>query len=114
MENCLFCKIVRGAIPAEIVLENEHALAFKDIHPAANVHALVIPRKHMTSVADATGDDRELLGAITLLANDVAKKLGVAESGYRLVVNTGVDAGQSVFHLHMHVLGGRPLAWPPG
>jgi len=114
MDNCLFCKIVRGAIPTEVVAQNEHALAFKDIHPAANVHALVIPKRHLVGVKDATEADRDLLGSMMLLANEVAAKLGVAESGYRLVVNNGADAGQSVFHLHMHVLGGRTMEWPPG
>jgi histidine triad (HIT) family protein len=112
--GCLFCKLVARTIPVEIVLENEHVLAFKDIRPMAPVHALVIPKKHLPGIHDAKPEDVALLGQVMLAARDVAEQLGLAEGGYRLVVNQGPDAGQSVFHLHCHVLGGRPMAWPPG
>jgi histidine triad (HIT) family protein len=112
--GCLFCNIVARTVPAQIVLENDHVLAFKDIRPVAPTHALVIPKKHVVGVHEATGDDAALLGHVMLGARDAAEQLGLAEGGYRLVLNQGVDAGQSVFHLHCHVLGGRPLAWPPG
>lgn len=111
---CLFCKIVAREISASVVLEDDHVLAFRDIHPAAPTHVLVIPKKHITSVADATDEDGALMGKVLLAARDVAAKLGLIEGGYRLVVNHGPDAGQSVFHVHCHVLGGRALAWPPG
>ena len=114
MPGCLFCNIVAGKIPAEIVFDNEHVLAFKDIRPAAPVHALVIPKAHITGIHDATPEHAAMLGHVMLAARDVAEKLGLAAGGYRLVVNQGADAGQSVFHLHCHVLGGRPMAWPPG
>jgi histidine triad (HIT) family protein len=112
--GCLFCNIVARTTPAEIVLEDDHVLAFRDIRPAAPVHALVIPKRHIVGVHDATPADVELLGRIVLAARDVAEKLGLEAGGYRLVFNQGRDAGQSVFHVHCHVLGGRPLAWPPG
>jgi histidine triad (HIT) family protein len=112
--GCLFCNIVARTIPAQIVLENDHVVAFKDIRPAAPTHALVIPKKHVVGVHEATPEDAALLGQVMLAARDVAEKLGLAEGGYRLVVNQGPDAGQSVFHLHCHVLGGRSMAWPPG
>lgn len=112
--GCLFCKIANREIPSEIVLENDHVVAFKDIHPAAPTHALVIPKKHVVGIADATPADAALLGELMLAAREVAAKLGVAETGYRLVMNQGPNAGQSVFHMHLHVLGGRGLAWPPG
>lgn len=114
MSGCLFCKIVAREIPAQIVHENEHVVAFKDIHPAAPTHALVIPKRHIVGAHDATPEDAALLGQILLAGRDVAEKLGLAEGGYRLVVNNGPNAGQSVFHLHLHVLGGRQMAWPPG
>ena len=112
--NCLFCKIVQREIPAEIVLDHAHALAFKDIHPASPVHALVIPKKHIAGISQAEAEDVQLLGQVLLAAKEVAHTLGIDESGYRLVVNTGADAKQSVLHLHVHVLGGRSLDWPPG
>jgi histidine triad (HIT) family protein len=112
--SCLFCKIIAKEIPAQIVFENDHVLAFKDIHPAAPTHALVIPKKHIVGIRDAKPEDAALLGELMLAGRHVAEDLGVGESGYRLVVNQGGDAGQSVFHMHLHVLGGRPMAWPPG
>lgn len=112
--SCLFCKIVAGEIPARVVKENEHVLAFHDVNPVAPTHVLVIPRKHITSVHDATPDDQAMLGTLMLTAKEVAETLGLGTDGYRLVINTGKNGGQSVFHLHLHVIGGRPMAWPPG
>jgi histidine triad (HIT) family protein len=112
--DCLFCKIVDGSIPADIVAENDRALAFRDIAPKAPVHVLVIPKAHVTSVATALDEHRDLLGRVLLLARDVARTEGVADGGFRIVLNTGQDGGQTVHHLHAHVLGGRPLGWPPG
>jgi histidine triad (HIT) family protein len=111
---CLFCKIVRREVPAEVILEDDEVLAFKDVRPVAPSHALVIPKKHITSIHDAQTEDGALVGRMMLAAQEVAEKLGLGRSGYRLVINTGQDAGQSVLHLHVHVLGGRTLAWPPG
>jgi histidine triad (HIT) family protein len=112
--SCLFCKIVAREVPATIVAENEHALAFRDIRPVAPTHMLVIPKRHVTSIASAEDGDALLLGQLMLLARDVAKLDGLDATGYRLVTNNGENAGQSVFHAHVHVLGGRPMAWPPG
>ena len=112
--SCIFCKIVAKEIPAKIVLENEHALAFHDLNPQAPTHVLVIPKTHVSGIAEAKETDAAALGAVLLLARDVAAKQGLVEGGYRTVINSGKDAGQSVFHLHAHVLGGRSLAWPPG
>jgi histidine triad (HIT) family protein len=109
----VFDKILSGEIPADIVYETERVLAFRDIHPQAPVHVLVIPKRRIVSVTDAAPDDAALLGEVLLAAAEVARREGIAESGYRLVVNNGADGGQSVFHLHVHVLGGRPLGWPP-
>ena len=114
MTTCLFCNIVARAIPAQVVLENEHVLAFRDIRPVAPVHALVIPKRHITGVHDVTAEDVQLVGQLLLAARDAAEQLGLGECGYRLVMNQGADAGQSVAHLHCHVIGGRPMAWPPG
>jgi histidine triad (HIT) family protein len=112
--GCLFCNIVERKVPAQIVLENDHALVFKDIRPVAPTHALVIPKKHIVGIHEATAEDTALLGELLATARAAAEKLGLGEGGYRIVVNQGPDAGQSVFHLHVHVLGGRALAWPPG
>ncbi len=112
--GCLFCNIVARSIPAQIIHENEHVLAFRDIRPVAPTHALVIPKRHITGIHDATAEDAALLGQILLAARDVAEALGLADRGYRLVLNQGPDGGQSVFHVHCHVMGGRPMAWPPG
>ena len=111
---CLFCNIAARTTPAQIVFETDHVVAFKDIRPVAPTHALVIPKRHVTGVHDATGSDAELLGQVLLAAREVAEQLGLSAGGYRLVINQGPDAGQSVFHLHVHVLGGRNMTWPPG
>ena len=112
--DCLFCRIVRGEIPADIVAEGESWLAFRDIQPQAPVHVLVIPRKHVASVADLSEQDGDLSAELVQAAAEVARAEGVFESGFRIVTNVGERAGQSVFHLHLHVLGGRRMRWPPG
>jgi histidine triad (HIT) family protein len=111
-ESCLFCRIVKGEIPAAIVMQDDHCLAFRDISPQAPVHVLVIPRTHVATLNDAT--DPDILGRMLLMAAAVAKLEGMAEAGYRTVFNTNGAAGQTVFHVHAHVLGKRHLAWPPG
>jgi histidine triad (HIT) family protein len=111
-DTCLFCRIVRREIPASVVWENEHALAFRDVKPEAPIHVLVVPKRHFASLNDAV--DARQLGELLLAAREIAEGEGIAESGYRTVVNTGRDAGQTVFHLHVHVMGGRHMTWPPG
>ena len=113
MEDCLFCKIVAGQIPSDIVYQDDDVLAFNDINPQAPRHILFIPKRHIASMTDLTGEDGPLLAQIYVAASSVAKKLNL-ERGYRFLTNVGPDAGQSVFHLHFHLLGGRPLGWPPG
>lgn len=110
----LFEKISRREIPAKIVHEDADLIAFHDVHPQAPVHVLIVPKRVVARIGEAEATDAELLGKLLLAAQQVATKLGVAESGYRLVINHGPDAGESVPHLHVHLLGGRPLAWPPG
>ena len=110
MDNCIFCKIIRGEIPSQPVAEGDDWIAIRDIAPAAPVHVLVIPRKHVDSVAALEDGDAGLAGALLLAARDVARKEGVAESGYRTVINTGGHGGQTVAHLHVHVIGGRQLS----
>lgn len=114
MTDCLFCKIIQKAIPARIVHEDDHALAFDDINPQAPVHTLIIPKMHVSTVQDCLDKDADLLAHLLSACTHVAKQKGVADAGYRIVTNTGRDAGQTVFHLHFHVLGGRHLNWPPG
>ncbi len=110
-DSCLFCRIVRGEIPAKIVREDEHTVAFRDIDPKAPTHILVIPKEHVASLDEAT--DPALVGRLSLAAAEIARSEGLTD-GYRTVVNTGSGAGQTVFHLHLHLLGGRKLTWPPG
>ncbi len=114
MSTCIFCRIVEGSIPAKVVYQDEHTLAFDDITPQAPVHTLVIPKRHVVAVQGLGEEDQALLGRLLLTCRKVAIDKGLAEPGYRIVTNTGRDGGQSVFHLHFHVLGGRPLGWPPG
>jgi histidine triad (HIT) family protein len=111
---CLFCKIVKKEIPAKVLFEDEHLVAFSDVNPQAPTHALIIPKRHIASLNEATSADAELLGRLAIAAQRVAREAGITDSGWRLVVNNGAHAGQSVFHIHAHVLGGRPMAWPPG
>jgi histidine triad (HIT) family protein len=115
MADCLFCKIVAGGIPAKIVKRSPDVLAFRDVDPKAPTHVLVIPTRHIPSVGAASGAEGErLLGQVLAFAAELARELGLERDGYRIVTNTGKNAGQSVDHLHLHVLGGRKLSWPPG
>lgn len=114
MSDCLFCRIAEKKIPAKVVFEDDQTLAFDDIHPQAPVHTLIIPKKHVAAIQECSEQDQVLLGRLLLTCSKVAKMKGLAESGYRVVVNTGRDGGQTVFHLHFHVAGGRPMGWPPG
>jgi histidine triad (HIT) family protein len=111
-DDCLFCRIVRKEIPAKLVLETEHCVAFRDINPQAPVHVLVVPKQHVASLNEAT--DAAMLGRLSLAAAEIAKAEGIAEAGYQTVVNTNRGAGQTVFHIHLHLLGGRDMSWPPG
>jgi histidine triad (HIT) family protein len=112
--DCLFCRIVAGEIPARFVHRDERVVAFHDVNPQAPVHLLVVPVRHVASLQDLTASDKELLGAMIEVIQIVTKETRIAESGFRTVANTGVDGGQTVDHLHLHVLGGRRMAWPPG
>jgi len=112
--DCLFCRIAAGEIPADVVFETPEILAFRDIHPQAPTHILIIPRRHLSSVSDLQASDAELMGTLFLAARKLAENEGILKGGYRMVVNAGPDAGQSVFHVHMHLLGGRGMGWPPG
>jgi histidine triad (HIT) family protein len=112
--GCIFCRIAQGEIPARIVLENEDVIAFRDTDPKAPTHILIIPRRHIASVGTLDRADAAVAGRLLLAAREIAESENVAESGFRIVTNTGDDAGQSVQHLHMHLLGGRSLKWPPG
>jgi len=111
--NCLFCKIVAGQIPSKPVFEDEQTYAFADLHPQAPVHILIVPRRHIASTAEAEAADSALLGRLLWAAAEIARDKGLSK-GYRLVINTGEDGGQTVDHLHVHLLGGRPMHWPPG
>lgn len=112
-DSCIFCKIASGEIPAQRVLETEHSVVFKDLNPRAPVHVLVIPKKHFSTVNDVTPADSEVMGDLFVAAAKAAQTLGVAGSGYRLVLNTNKDAGQEVFHIHAHLFAGQPMGWPP-
>jgi len=109
--GCIFCKIISGEVAGDIVHSDDNVVAFRDINPKAPVHVLIVPRDHINSLSAATAEHQPLLGHMTMVANDIAKREGIAESGYRLVINSGPDAGQDVHHLHLHVLGGRKLGW---
>jgi len=112
--ECPFCQIIQGQLLAKIVFEDEKVLAFKDKNPQAPVHLLIIPKKHYFSLNEMPEEERELLGQMIFVARQLAEASGLKTSGYRLVINTGPDSGQQVFHLHLHLLGGRPFSWPPG
>ncbi|HTS89052.1 MAG TPA: histidine triad nucleotide-binding protein [Gemmatimonadales bacterium] len=114
MADCIFCKIASGEVAAKLVRRTAEAVAFHDLTPQAPVHVLVIPTKHLVAAGDAAREDPALLGRLLSFTTDVATGLGLDESGYRIVSNTGRDGGQSVFHLHFHLLGGRRMTWPPG
>lgn len=111
---CIFCKIIKGEIQSQNVYEDTDVIAFKDIQPKAPVHLLIIPRKHIPTLLNLTENEKDIIGKLVLVANKLAKEQNIAESGYRLVFNCNRDAGQAVFHLHLHLLGGRQLGWPPG
>ncbi|MGH9752590.1 MAG: histidine triad nucleotide-binding protein [Blastocatellia bacterium] len=112
--NCLFCRIIAGEITSKKVYEDDLALAFHDINPQAPTHILIVPKKHIASLNEASQDDQALLGHLTLVVSKLADQLGVVAGGYRTVINTGAGAGQSVWHIHVHLLGGRVMGWPPG
>ena len=114
MTDCLFCKIVSGDIPAEKVFENDSVLAFRDLNPQAPLHVLVIPKKHIATINELGHKDAALIGEMYLAAKQIAADNGLSERGYRTVMNCNEEAGQSVFHIHLHVLGGRAMSWPPG
>jgi histidine triad (HIT) family protein len=113
-EDCIFCRIVAGDLPADIVDRSDHAVAFRDLNPEAPVHVLVIPRRHIADAATVVPGDAEVVADMVVTARRVAEAEGIAETGYRLVFNVGEDATKSIDHLHLHVLGGRRLSWPPG
>ena len=113
-DDCLFCKILAGEIPADIIFESDDAIAFRDINPQAPTHALIIPRRHVATINDLEEGDAALVGNLFLVAKKIAADEGIAEAGYRVAMNCNEAAGQTVFHLHLHLLGGRQLGWPPG
>jgi histidine triad (HIT) family protein len=114
MDNCLFCRIINHEVPGKIVYEDEAIVAIQDAHPQAPVHLLVLPRKHLQSLNETAADDEPLLGRLFTAAARLARERGLDSKGYRTVINTGAWAGQSIYHLHVHVLGGRAFHWPPG
>ena len=114
MDDCIFCKIINGEIPSKKIYEDDKVLAFYDISPEAPVHFLVIPKQHIESVNSLNSENVDIVSHIFLTINKIANELGISEGGYRIVNNTGEDAGQTVHHMHFHVLGGRSLQWPPG
>ena len=114
MTDCLFCKIVKREIPGSIVYEDEHVLAFNDINPQAPTHVLLVPKRHIASLNDLTPGDDQIVGELARRAAAIANERGIAAGGYRTVFNTNRDAGQTVFHIHLHLLGGRSMQWPPG
>lgn len=113
-EDCLFCKIAAGVIPSAAVYSDDEFYAFRDAHPAAPTHILLVPRKHIPRISDAAPEDAGLLGRMLLKANDIARQEGLVEHGFRYVINCNAWAGQSIYHIHMHILGGRQQSWPPG
>jgi histidine triad (HIT) family protein len=112
--DCMFCRIIAGEIPSTKVYEDATAYAFRDINPQAPTHVLIIPKEHIESLNDASQSDEALLGHLMRLAPKIANQEGIAENGYRTLINTGAESGQTVSHIHVHLLGGRPMAWPPG
>ena len=114
MSDCIFCKIVAGEIPSTQVYQDEQVTAFRDIHPVSPTHVLIIPNQHIASINDLANEDEKVMGRLFIVAKEIAKKEGVAESGYRLIINTGPDGGQEVFHIHLHLLGGQRMTYPMG
>ncbi len=113
-EDCLFCQILAGDIAADIIYESDDVVAFRDINPQAPTHVLIVPRQHIATINDLTDEDRDTVGKLFMAAQAIAKDESVADDGYRTVMNCNAGAGQSVFHIHLHLLGGRPMTWPPG
>lgn len=113
MNTCLFCQIARRERPGKIIYEDEQSVAFEDIHPKAPIHILIVPRQHIATLVDADETDDRLLGHLLLVANRIARQIGIAERGFRVVINCNSEGGQAVYHLHLHLLGGRPLRWHP-
>lgn len=114
MQDCLFCKIISGEIPAQPVFEDDRVFAFKDINPVAPVHVLIIPKKHIATLVDLSSDDSGLMGHIVTTAARIAGEMGLSEQGFRLVANCKEEGGQTVYHIHFHLIGGRQMQWPPG
>ncbi len=114
MDGCVFCKIVSGEIKVNLIYQDDVVVCFKDLKPAAPFHFLVVPRRHLANPSEVTDQDREIIGRMFQATGKVAKDLGIDLSGYRMVINIGPDAGQEIFHIHMHILGGKKLGWPPG
>ena len=112
--SCLFCRIVEGDIPATMVYQDQHLIVIEDLHPVAPLHLLLIPKKHIVNTLDLLPEDDQMVGHLFRIASDLAKKRGFDESGFRIVTNSNADAGQSVFHIHFHLIGGRSMQWPPG
>lgn len=114
MSECLFCKMLKKEIPADVVYQDDDVMAFNDINPQAPIHVLIIPCIHLETINDLQAEHTEIVGKLFLAAKEIAKQKGIAEGGYRTVINCNADAGQTVFHLHLHLLGGRQMDWPPG
>ena len=114
MPDCIFCKIIAGEVPAEFLYKDDNVVVFKDINPQGPVHVLIVPTKHIESILDLTPEDNKIVGEMMLQSKAVAEKLRVAEKGFRLVINTGRDARQAIYHIHAHMIGGRKMTWPPG
>jgi len=114
MNDCLFCRILEGEIPADVIYQSDTALAFRDINPQAPTHVLIIPREHISTINDMNADHEALIGSLFSAAKEIAKREGLADDGYRVVMNCNEAAGQTVFHIHLHLLGGRIFNWPPG
>lgn len=112
--DCLFCKILAGDIPADVIFESDDAIAFRDINPKAPTHVLIIPREHIATINELSAGDAAVVGNLFLVAKQIAKQEGIADDGYRVTMNCNAGAGQTVFHLHLHLLGGRQMGWPPG
>ncbi len=112
--ECIFCKIIDGQIPADLIYQDDSIVAFRDINPQAPTHVLIIPKKHIEKISDINEEDSELISKMVLVAKKIAEDEGITESGFRLVFNNNKDAGQEVFHIHLHLLGGRKFSWPPG
>jgi len=113
-ESCLFCKILAGDIPADIIYESDTAIGFRDINPHAPTHVVIIPRKHIATINDIDPDDQQIVGSLFTAAREIAEKEGHADAGYRVAMNCNEAAGQTVFHIHLHLLAGRSFSWPPG